>query len=656
MSYTTYLFDFDYTLADSSRGIVTCFRNVLNQHGYTDVTDEDIKRTIGKTLEESFSILTGVTNEDQLAGFKSEYRKEADTHMTINTVLFLETKSVLLALKDAGAFIGIISTKYRYRIKEMLDQHFPGSFFNIIVGGEDVQTAKPSPEGLLFAIKQLHVTKTETLYIGDSTVDAATAKAAGVDFAGVTHGVTTAEELSKYPHWKIMNSLEELLEADEQPTHDKQSTDDTPPSTDVTVSSHPVVNSPSVPVIAPRPTPHKKKMINIWQILILAVLLWLSFEEGGNSNVFLCSFILVLWYILTKRRILPDRVLDFISPWWTPCKKYLRALHIKMVRGKDIPPISEESNICLNCDTVYTGSYCNRCGQSRNTPRYRFSNAFRNILGGFTNIDNGFGRTLLDLLYRPGYMIRDFIAGKRILYFRPFQTLFVLAALYIMAVQLVDPEALKEKKGKSPEVQRQEILATREQLQKRIEAATDPTTQNILNKTIEGLDKKLENLETEDSTDIRKNNLMAARELLQKQMKEAKKPDQKEVLAQTIKELNQDLEKLETPNSFKKDNITLQINGDEDDELIDELLEGGSSVFNKLEKAIHNTPFLEKVWNLLKSWGHGNKAFRIIATLPLFALATLMAFRRKKNKLRYNLTEHVFIQAILPARYSCSVS
>lgn len=628
MSYTTYLFDFDYTLADSSRGIVTCFRNVLNQHGYTDVTDEDIKRTIGKTLEESFSILTGVTDEDQLAGFKSEYRKEADTHMTINTVLFLETKSVLLALKDAGAFIGIISTKYRYRIKEMLDQHFPGSFFNIIIGGEDVQTAKPSPEGLLLAIKQLHVTKAETLYIGDSTVDAATAKAAGVDFAGVTHGVTSAEELGKYPHWKIMNSLEELLETDEQPTH-------------------PVVNPPSVPVIVSRPTPCRKKMINIWQILILAVLLWLSFEEGEDSNVFLWSFILVLWYILTKRRILPDRVLDLISPWWTPCKKYLRALHIKMVRGKDIPPISEESNICLNCDTVYTGSYCNRCGQSRNTPRYRFSNAFRNILGGFTNIDNGFGRTLLDLLYRPGYMIRDFIAGKRILYFRPFQTLFVLAALYIMAVQLVDPEALKEKKGKSPEAQRQEILATREQLQKRIEAATDPTTQNILSKTIEGLNKKLENLETEDSTDIRKNNLMAARELLQKQMKEAKKPDQKEVLAQTIKELNQDLEKLETQNSFKKDNITLQINGDEDDKLIDELLEGGSSVFNKLEKAIHNTPFLEKVWNLLKSWGHGNKAFRIIATLPLFALATLMAFRRKKNKLRYNLTEHVFIQAYI---------
>ena len=57
MNYTTYLFDFDYTLAASSRGIVTCIRNVHTRHGYTQPTDDDIKRTIGKTLEDSFSIL-----------------------------------------------------------------------------------------------------------------------------------------------------------------------------------------------------------------------------------------------------------------------------------------------------------------------------------------------------------------------------------------------------------------------------------------------------------------------------------------------------------------------------------------------------------------------------------------------------------------------
>lgn len=48
--YKVYLFDFDYTLADSSRGIVMCFRNVLERHQHTGITDDEIKRTIGKTL------------------------------------------------------------------------------------------------------------------------------------------------------------------------------------------------------------------------------------------------------------------------------------------------------------------------------------------------------------------------------------------------------------------------------------------------------------------------------------------------------------------------------------------------------------------------------------------------------------------------------
>ena len=48
--YVYYLFDFDLTLADSSRGIVMCFTNVLQRHGFHDVTELQIKRTIGKTL------------------------------------------------------------------------------------------------------------------------------------------------------------------------------------------------------------------------------------------------------------------------------------------------------------------------------------------------------------------------------------------------------------------------------------------------------------------------------------------------------------------------------------------------------------------------------------------------------------------------------
>ena len=48
-------------------------------------------------------------------------------------------------------------------------------------------------------------------------VDFLKLKKAGVDFAGITHGMTTAEELKKYPHKKIMSSLEELLEREPLP-------------------------------------------------------------------------------------------------------------------------------------------------------------------------------------------------------------------------------------------------------------------------------------------------------------------------------------------------------------------------------------------------------------------------------------------------------
>ena len=208
--YKVYLFDFDYTLADSSRGIVMCFRNVLERHQHTGITDDEIKRTIGKTLQESFSILTGITDADTLEAYKKEYVKEADVHMTVNTILIPETEEVLTRLKTRGAKIGIISTKYRYRIMELLSKKLPSNFLDIIVGGEDVKEPKPSPEGVLLTIKELGCNKEEVLYIGDSIVDAETAQSAQVDFAGVLHGATTREELSDNPHVEKMKSLSEL--------------------------------------------------------------------------------------------------------------------------------------------------------------------------------------------------------------------------------------------------------------------------------------------------------------------------------------------------------------------------------------------------------------------------------------------------------------
>ncbi|AQW91558.1 HAD-IA family hydrolase [Elizabethkingia anophelis] len=209
--YNTYIFDFDYTLADSSRGIIMCFRYVLENHGYHDINDYQIKLTIGKTLEESFSILTGITDKETLTSYAKEYVKKADDWMTANTVLFPETSAVLHALKERGYKIGIVSTKYRYRIMEFVEKEFPKEFFDIVIGAEDVRAHKPDPAGLILAINSLQSGLERCLYIGDSIIDAKTAQAIGVDFYGVLNGITTREELLIYPHIKIADNLNDLV-------------------------------------------------------------------------------------------------------------------------------------------------------------------------------------------------------------------------------------------------------------------------------------------------------------------------------------------------------------------------------------------------------------------------------------------------------------
>ena len=363
MKYTTYLFDFDYTLADSSRGIVICFRNVLERHGHTGISDEAIKRTIGKTLEDSFSILSGITTPETLAEYKKEYVKEADTYMTVNTFFFPETVTVLKTLKSQGAQIGIISTKFRFRIREMVDQHFPKDFFDIIIGGEDVKQAKPDPQGIKKALRRLHRRKSETLYIGDSTVDAETAQAAKVDFVSVLNGMTTREELMVYPHRQILDNLSLL----------------------------PLIH---------KFTPYEP-------------------DKHFPEKFFYSSYF-------------PQKIVAFY-----------KLLHQKQIRGKHEIKENPTCCVCKNCGNTFQGNYCPHCGQNRHTPRFTIRNAFQNILSGFFNIDHGFSRNLIELLYRPGYMIRDYLKGKRVHYYKPFQTLFVLAALYIMGVQLIDPAAIK---------------------------------------------------------------------------------------------------------------------------------------------------------------------------------------------------------------------
>lgn len=211
MKYRLYLFDFDYTLVNSEKGILTCFHRTLEALGYPDVGDDVLKSTIGDTIEAAVRRITGESDEERIQSFVEAYHREADEHMTPGTFFFPGSVHTLRELHRRGAKTGIISTKRRCRILEKFQQEHIEDTMDYIVGVEDVAKAKPSPEGIEKALRYFQMMPQETLYIGDSPFDAGAAENAGVDFAAVTTGTTPVEAFTGYPHVRIMARIEEVL-------------------------------------------------------------------------------------------------------------------------------------------------------------------------------------------------------------------------------------------------------------------------------------------------------------------------------------------------------------------------------------------------------------------------------------------------------------
>ena len=97
-----------------------------------------------------------------------------------------------------------------------------------------------------------------------------------------------------------------------------------------------------------------------------------------------------------------------------------------------VAPLSEEEHECATCGTRFEGNYCPRCGQSARIGRYSFKKAFLLFLDVWGVGNRGMFRSIRDLLFRPGYMIRDYLRGMQMAYFPPFKMFFLLFTLSIL--------------------------------------------------------------------------------------------------------------------------------------------------------------------------------------------------------------------------------
>ncbi|MBR5075370.1 MAG: DUF3667 domain-containing protein [Bacteroidales bacterium] len=93
-----------------------------------------------------------------------------------------------------------------------------------------------------------------------------------------------------------------------------------------------------------------------------------------------------------------------------------------------------QPHTCKNCGLEYKGKFCPRCGQKASTSRLTPSNILSNTLEVLNFDKRSVPGTILELFYRPGHFIRDYLTGHRAPYYAPINLLFLLCVIFAIEI------------------------------------------------------------------------------------------------------------------------------------------------------------------------------------------------------------------------------
>ena len=178
--FSCYIFDCDGVLFDSLEANIEFYNALLRAFGKPLMTPEQIQYIHMATAEESVDYL-----------FMDDPRREEAQQLRLNTdyhtfIPFMKlapgAREVLQTLKTQGKKLAICTNRST-SMEAILEQFDLKSLFDCVVTALDVVNPKPDPEGLFLVLERLHLTHSECLYIGDSTIDEEASRQADIPFA-----------------------------------------------------------------------------------------------------------------------------------------------------------------------------------------------------------------------------------------------------------------------------------------------------------------------------------------------------------------------------------------------------------------------------------------------------------------------------------------
>ena len=192
------VFDLDGTLIDSLPDVTKAVNLLLEEEGQPLLTQSVVNTFVGsgeKVLMQRLIAATAFTQADGerlMPRFIAHYKTAA-----LDTKVFPGARAALDRLRAAGVPIGLCTNKPRAPLIPTLEAAGLANVFGVVAAGDDLPLRKPDPAPLFHCFRALGADT--GIYVGDSEVDAETAKRAGVPFVLYAHGIRVSP-IEDIPH------------------------------------------------------------------------------------------------------------------------------------------------------------------------------------------------------------------------------------------------------------------------------------------------------------------------------------------------------------------------------------------------------------------------------------------------------------------------
>lgn len=212
MKYKAVLFDMDGTVLNTLDDLTDSMNHALREFSLPEISQREAAAVLGHGAD--YYVAGAVpkgSSKELVAQVLAVYAPWYDAHCQIKTGPYAGIVPLMEELRAKGVKLAVISNKQDSAVKPLAAKHFPG-LLETAVGESETVRCKPNPDAVLEALRHMGVAREESIYIGDTEVDVATARNAGMDCAAVTWGFRTRERLEEEGAEHIFDTVEALGE------------------------------------------------------------------------------------------------------------------------------------------------------------------------------------------------------------------------------------------------------------------------------------------------------------------------------------------------------------------------------------------------------------------------------------------------------------